>query len=151
MSGRSAPPSLLQLQKARAALVLRVWSTGASRFFQRYTSQVSRTPRRHLFIQQASANFVGTQFSTLSKTQNDPKRVSGRSKTLKWHPKRVSGRSKMGPREVPKDPRRPSCTHPGIQDGPRTAGGAIHAARAGPNEGPRGHVGTPCSPPPPAP
>ena len=146
---RSAPPSLRQLQKAFAALVLLVWGGGASRFFQKCNSQLGRTPRHHLFIQQTSANFVGTQFSTPSKTQNDPKSVSGRSKTLKWHPKRVSGRSKMGPRELPKHPRRPSGTHPGTQDAPRTAGRAIHAARAGPNEGPRGHLSTPDRPRPP--
>ena len=98
---------------------LPAWPNTASPFFhQKNTPKSNRDP-----------------FPTPSKPQNDPERVTGRSKNPKMAPGRVSGRSKMGPRELPKHPRRPSWTHPGIQDGPRTAGRAIHAARAGPNRG----------------
>ena len=101
------------------------------------------------FHQQNNPRSNRDPFPTPSQPQNDPNRVTGRSKTLKWHPKRVSGTSKLGPRELPTDPRRPSWTHPGIPDAPRTAGGAIHAARAGPNEGPRCQWALPARPRPP--
>ena len=110
-----------QVLGAFSKMQLPAWPNTASPFFhQQNTPKSNRDP-----------------FSTPSKPQNDPNRVTGGSKNPKMAPGRVSGTSKMGPRELPKHPRRRSWIHPGIPDAPRTAGSTIHAARAGPNEGPR--------------